>query len=148
MRPKCPVCNPREENHSSEVPSVRALDHQNIDDKDLTKTQRRRRLKKRKRNAAINLLQAQLAAATATSAGAAAAAAEVNENFSVESAVTGTSYAARAPTHKNPSKPVSKPSNESSDTSLWITVESDSMKRKRSQGKRRMFKTRGGVKGW
>ena len=118
--------------------------HQTIDDKALSKTQRRRRLKKRKREAAIDLLREQLAAATATSATPAAAAAEVNENFSVESAVPGTSYAARASTHKNPSKPVSKPSNESSDTSLWITVEFNSMKRKRSQGKRRIFKTRGG----
>jgi hypothetical protein len=121
-------------------------DSQTDDEEALTKTQRRRRLKKRKRDAAINLLHAQLAAATATSAGAAAAAASINENFSVESAVPGASYAARAPTHKNPSNPVSIPSNEPSDTSLWITVESNSMKRKRSQPKRRMFKTRGGGK--
>jgi hypothetical protein len=122
--------------------------HQTIDDKALSKTQRRRRLKKRKREAAIDLLREQLAAATATSASAAAAAAEINENYSVESAVPGASYAARASTHKNPSNPVSNSSNEPSDTSLWITVASNSVKRKRSQSKRRMFKARGGVKGW
>ena len=123
--------------------SVKLLAPSVQEEEGLTKTQKRRHHKKRKRDAAIGLLQAQLAAATATSASALAASNNINKNFSVESAVPGTSDAARAPTHKNPSKPVNNPLVVSLETSLWITVESNS-KRKRPQFKRRMSKARGG----
>lgn len=118
------------------LPSVKLLAPPKHEEEGLTKMQKRRRNKKCERDAAIKLLQAQLAATTPTSASALAVSNNINENFSVESAVLSASDNAPASTRKPSSKPIIKPLIiMPSDTSVWITVGS---KTKRPQFKRRM----------
>ena len=141
IRPKCLVCNPRDENFTAELPSVKSLAPPEQEEEVFRKTQMRRRHKKHKHGAAIGLLQAQFAAATATSASAVVASNIINKNFSVKSAVPGAFDDASASTRKKPSNSLTKPSIfMPSNTSIWITVASKS---KRPQFKRRMSKPRG-----